>query len=57
MQLERDRWCMLLSRSTCTISANIVHYKRVQECVKSIIKDDKNALKPKTILQKKSSGF
>ena len=47
MQLERGRCCMLLSRSTCTISANIiVHCKRLQECVKSIFKDDKNVLKP-----------
>ena len=44
---------MLLSRGTCTISANIiVHCKRLQEYVKSIVKDDKNVLKPKTILQK-----
>ena len=53
MQLERDRCCMQLSRCTCTISANIiVHCKRLQEYVKSIIKDDKNVLKPEAILQK-----
>ena len=53
MQLERDRCCMLLSRGTCTISVNIiVHCKRLQEYVKSIVKDDKNVLKPETILQK-----
>ena len=53
MQLERERCCMLLSRGTCTISANIiVHCKRLQEYVKSTIKDDKNVLKPETILQK-----
>ena len=53
MQLERGRCCLLLSRGTCTISVNIiVHCKRLQEYVKSIVKDDKNMLKPKTILQK-----
>ena len=53
MQLERDRCCMLLSRCPCTISANIiVHCKRLQEYVKSIIKDEKIVLKPETILQK-----
>ena len=52
MQLERERCCMLLSRGTCTISANIiVHCKRLQY-VKSIVKDDKNVLKPETNLQK-----
>ena len=50
MQLERDRCCMLLSRGTQKISAIItVHCKRLQEYVKSIIKDDKNVLKPETI--------
>ena len=49
---------MLLSRGTCTISANIiVHCKRLQEYVKSIVKDNKNVLKPETILQKKPSGY
>ena len=44
---------MLLSRETCTISANIiVRFKRLQEYVKSFIKDDKNVLKPETSLQK-----
>ena len=44
---------MLLSRGTCTISANIiVHCKRLQECVESIVKDGKNKVKPETILQK-----
>ena len=44
---------MLLSRGTCEISANIiVHCKRLQEYLKSIFKDDKNGLKPETILQK-----
>ena len=53
MQLEIDRCCMLLSRCTCTISANIiVHFKRLQEYVKSIIKGEKNVLKPEIILQK-----
>ena len=53
MQLETGRCCSLLSRGTCTISANIiVHCKRLQEYVKSIVKDDKNVLKPETILQK-----
>ena len=53
MQLERDRYCMLLSRCPSTISANInVHYKRLQKYVKSIIKDKKSVLKPETILQK-----
>ena len=53
MQLERDRCCMLLSRCPCTISANIiVHCNKLQEYVKSIIKDEKSVLKPETILQK-----
>ena len=44
---------MLLSIGTCTISVNIIVYcKRLQEYVKSIVKDDKNVLKPETILQK-----
>ena len=44
---------MLLSGGTCTISANIiVHCKRLQEYVKSIVKDDKNVLKPKKFLHK-----
>ena len=53
MQLERGRCCILISRGTCTISANIiVHCKRLQEYVKSIFKDEKNVLKPATILRK-----
>ena len=53
MRLERDRCCMLLSRCTCTISANIIaHYYRLQEYVKSIIEDEKSLLKSKAILQK-----
>ena len=56
MQLERDRCCMLLWRGTCTISANIiVHYKRLQEYVISIVEDDKNVLKPGKIMQKQPS--
>ena len=52
IQLERDRYCMLLSRCTCTTSASIiVHCKRLHEYVKSIIKDQKSVLKPETILQ------
>ena len=43
-------------RGTCTISAN-VRCKRLQEFVKSIIKDEKNVLKPKTIFSKIPSGF
>ena len=54
MQLESGRCCILLSRGTCTISANIiVHCKRLQEYVKSIFRDEKNVLKPETILQKR----
>ena len=53
MQLERARSCILLSRGTCIISANIiVHCKRLQEYVKSIFRDKKNVLKLETILQK-----
>ena len=53
MQLERGRCCILISRCTCTISANIiVHCKRLQEYVKSFFKDEKNVLKPATILWK-----
>ena len=44
---------MLLSRGTCTVSAKtIVHCKRLQEYAKSIVKDDKNVLKPESISQK-----
>ena len=58
MQLERGRCCILLSIGTCTISANIiVHCQRLQGYVKSIFKDEKNVLKPETILQKKTSGL
>ena len=58
MQLERGRCCMPLSRCPHTISANItVHCKKLQEYVKSIIKDEKSVLKLKTILKKESSGF
>ena len=54
MQLERAKCCMQLSRGTCKISAIIiVHWKRLQEYVKGIVKDKKNALKTETILQKK----
>ena len=53
MQLERGRCCILLSRGTCTISANIiVHCQTLQGYVKSIFKDEKNVLKPETILWK-----
>ena len=52
MQLEGDRCCMLLSRGTCAISANIIVNCKRLHYVKSIVKDDKNVLKPKTILQK-----
>ena len=53
IQLERDRYCMLLSRCQHTISANIIaQCKKLQDNVKSIIKDEKSVLKPKTILQK-----
>ena len=53
-QLERDRYCILLWGGTCSISANIfVHCKRLHEYAKSIVKDDKNVLKPETILKKK----
>ena len=35
---ERERCCMLLSRYTYTISANIiVHFRRLQDYVKSVI--------------------
>ena len=48
---------MLLSRHPRTVSANIiVHCKRLQEYVKSIIKDEKSVLKPETILQKNHQG-
>ena len=51
--VKRDRCCMLPSRKTCTILVNIIlHCKRLQDYVKSIIKDDKNVLKNETILQK-----
>ena len=53
MQLERDRYCMLLPKGKCKVSANvIVHFKRLHGYVKSIIKDGKNVLKSETILQK-----
>lgn len=53
MQLEGDRCCMLISRCTSTISVNIaVHFKRLQECTQSIIKDKKSLLKIKRISQK-----
>ena len=53
IQLERYSGCMLLSEDICTILANIiVHYKRPQEYVISIAEDDKNVLKPETIMQK-----
>ena len=56
-QWEIDNCCMLQSRGTSTISANIiVHCKRLQENVKSIIKDDKNVLKSETILEKIRQG-
>ena len=58
MQLEGDRCCMLLSSGICAVSANIiVHCKRLQEYVKSVVKDEKNVLKPETILHKNPSGF
>ena len=51
MELERGRCCILLSRGTSTISANsIVHFQALQGYVKSIFKDEKNVLKPETIL-------
>ena len=58
MQLERAGSCMVPSRCTSTIYANIVvRCKRLQEYVKSIVKDVKNVLKPETVLKKKTSGF
>ena len=57
MQLERAESCMVPSRCTSTIYANIiVHYKRLQEYVKSTVKDVKNVLKPETVLKKKKTS-
>ena len=57
MQLERGRCCMLLSRCPSTISANItVHCKKLQEYVKSIIKDEKS-VETQNNFAKRSSGF
>lgn len=44
---------MLLSRCICKMSTDIIlHCSRVQDYVKSIIKDEQNVLKPKATLQK-----
>ena len=51
--MEWDRCYMLLSRCICKISTDIIlHCKRVQDYVKSIIKGEQNVLKPKETLQK-----
>lgn len=51
--MEWDRCYMLLSRCICKISTDIIlHCKRVQDYVKSIIKGEQNVLKPKATLQK-----